>query len=481
MRYIINTLLAVVLAISYGCATFKPEPLSPSQTASAFEARTLDNLGLKEFLEKNLNHKITPWPRDSWDFDALTLVAFYYHPTLDVARAKWGVAKAGIISAGGRPNPGVGFIPQYNANAVSGISPWILGFSLDIPIETAGKRGYRIAHAQYLSEAARLNIASVAWQVRSQLRTSLLNLYRAEQTETLVQKQQKVQEEIVRLLEQRLSFGEASQPDVTQVRISLAKTLLTLRDAQKQRSEARVQVADALGLPVDALNNIHISFDFIEQIPLTKDIPLKDVRHQALLSRSDILGALSEYAASESALQLEIAKQYPDIHIGPGYEYDQGDNKWSLGFSISLPILNRNQGPIAEAEARRKEAETRFIALQSRIIGEIDRAFAGYSSALQKLKTADPLLSAEEKQLRSIQEMFDAGETDRLSLLGTQSELYSTALLRLDAFVDVQKSLSLLEDAVQHPFEQLKSFPVPEANPQIKETSKKEARENEIQ
>jgi len=476
MRYIINTLFVVVLAISYGCATFKPEPFSPSQTASAFEARTMDNQGLKKFLEKNLNHKITPWPRDSWDFDALTLVAFYYHPDLNVVRAKWGVAKAGIISAGGRPNPGAGFIPQYNANAVSGISPWILGFSLDIPIETAGKRGYRIAQAQYLSEAARLNIASVAWQVRSQLRTNLLNLYRAEQTKTLVQKQQKVQEEIVSLLEQRLSFGEASQPDVTMAHISLVQTRLSLREAQKQRAEAQAQVANALGLPVDALNNIHISFDFIEQIPLTKDIPLKDVRHQALLSRSDILGALSEYAASESALQLEIAKQYPDIHIGPGYEYDQGDNKWSLGFSISLPILNRNQGPIAEAEARRKEAETRFIALQSRIIGEIDRAFAGYCSALQKLETADSLQSAKEKQLQSIQTMFNAGETDRLSFLSSQSELYSIALLQLDALANAQQSLSLLEDAVQRPLQPLKPFPiVPETNPRTKEAGKNEA------
>jgi broad specificity phosphatase PhoE len=30
----------------------------------------------------------------------------------------------------------------------------------------------------------------------------------------------------------------------------------------------------------------------------------------------------------------EIAKQYPDIHLGPGYQYDQGVNKWTLGFSV---------------------------------------------------------------------------------------------------------------------------------------------------
>jgi hypothetical protein len=41
-------ILTVALA---GCATFRPKPISPAQTATAFEARTLDNGGLEEFLK----------------------------------------------------------------------------------------------------------------------------------------------------------------------------------------------------------------------------------------------------------------------------------------------------------------------------------------------------------------------------------------------------------------------------------------------
>jgi len=138
---------------------------------------------------------------------------------------------------------------------------------------------------------------------------------------------------------------------VSEAHIALNQTLLSLREAQKQRAETRAQVADALGLPVDALNNVYISFDFLTHLPSAVDIPSEVIRRQALLNRPDILGALEEYTASQAALQLEIAGQYPDIHLGPGYEWDQGDNKWSLGFSISLPVFNRNEGPIAEAEA----------------------------------------------------------------------------------------------------------------------------------
>ena len=129
---------AALALMAAGCASFHPKPITPSQTASAFEARRLDNPGLKKFLEANLRREVAPWPLSSWDFETLTLVAFYDHPDLDVARAQWGVAEAGIITAGGRPDPGLGAVPQYNADAAAGASPWILDFTLDIPMEIAG-------------------------------------------------------------------------------------------------------------------------------------------------------------------------------------------------------------------------------------------------------------------------------------------------------------------------------------------------------
>lgn len=465
-------LLFVSTALMVGCVSFHPKPLSPSETASAFEARTLDDPGLKKFMEQNLHHEVMPWPPTAWDINALTLVAFYYHPDLDVVRAKWGVAEAGVITAGGRPNPNIGLSPQYNVDAATGLSPWTLGLTLDIPVETAGKRGYRVAQAKHRSEAARLNIAAMAWQVRSRLRASLLNLYAAKQAEPILKKQQAIQEEIVQLLEERLAVGEASQPDVTQAHISLDQTRLLLLEAQKQHAEARVQLADAMGLPVDALNGLEIAFDFLDR--LSQDLPSQDIRRQALLNRPDILSALAEYAASQSALQLEIARQYPDIHLGPGYAWDQGDSKWSLGFSISLPVLNRNEGPIAEAEAQRKETAARFTALQARVIGEIDRALAGARVARKKLETTEALLSDRKDQYETAQAMFDIGESDRLALLSAQLELGSTALSRVDALVKAQQSLGLLEDSVQRPFDGLGSSPpVPETDPRAKEENNK--------
>lgn len=451
-------LILLAAALLSGCATYQPRPLEPARTAAAFESRTLDNPELKKFLEGNLGREITSWPPKTWDFRLLMLTAFYYNPELDVARAQWAVAEARKITAGQRPNPSFGFTPQHHSRTAGGLSPWTLGFNLDIPIETAGKRGYRIARAGSLTEAARLNIATVAWKVRSRLRTGLLDLYAAGRAETLLRREQSVRAELVKALRRRLDLGEVSRPDVTQAEISLAQAAVLLRETQRQKAEARVRVADALGLPVTAIEGITLSPDiFAARLPPP---PPREARRQALLNRSDILALLAEYEASQAALQLEIAKQYPDIHLGPGYQWDQGDNKWSLGFSVTMPILNRNRGPIAEAEARRKETAARFDALQAAVIGEIDLALRGYRAAVDKLETAEGLLLSQKNRWKSVEALFAAGETDRLTLLSAVLEQEVSALVRQDALVRAERSLGVLEDALQRPLPQVEPLPV---------------------
>ena len=84
-----SAVLLLTTLLSAGCTKFQPQPISPSETAAAFESRTLDNPGLKDFLKKNLPREIAPEQPHGWNFSTLTLVAFYYHPDLEVARADW--------------------------------------------------------------------------------------------------------------------------------------------------------------------------------------------------------------------------------------------------------------------------------------------------------------------------------------------------------------------------------------------------------
>ncbi len=433
-----------ILFLEAGCTTYHPQPISPEKTAATFDARSLADDPLRAFFQTN--HVAVPGPGDGWNLKQLTLVAFYYQPALAEARAQWASTQAAEITAGERPNPTVGFTPTYDTTTPP---PWIYGVTWDIPIETAGKRGKRIAEAQHLSEVARWSFVSTAWQVRSRLRTALLNLYAARETESLLSHQASAQSNVVHLLEGQLAAGAVSDFEVTQARVALETTQLALQDAIGQRRQARVQLANALGLPPHALNDIPLSFAGLNEFP--RQLTRPEIRRQAILNRADVRGALAEYAASQSALQLEIARQYPDLHLGPGYELDQTDNKWSLGVTLDLPILNHNQGPVAEAKAKRTEAAAHFLTVQTTAIAEIDGALAGYNAALEESATAKALLDNAQKQLDSVRAQQQAGVMEPLAVANAEAEFDSGAQNRLNALVQAQQSLGLLEDAVQSP------------------------------
>lgn len=431
-----------------GCVRFQPQPLSAGRSADDFEGRSLADAGLKEFVQTNLQTELNLWPPATWDFTNLVLAAFYYHPDLDVTRAKWATAQAGTRVASERPNPTLSVTPAYNTTTHTP-SPWVITPSLDIPIETAGKRGYRIAQATQLSEVARLNIASTAWQVRSRVRRSLVELWTAEETGALLREQTTIQSESIGLLEGQRSAGAVSSFEVTQARIAADASRIALREAERRTAEARVQLAGAIGLPVRALEGVQVSFQGLSELPPDPSLP--GARRQALLNRPDILAALAEYAASQSALQLEIARQYPDVHLSPGYEYDQGDDKWSLGASVTLPVLNKNQGAIAQAQAQRREAAASFNALQARVLGEIDLALAAYQAALRTQADADATLENVQKQEKRGQAMLSAGEISGGDLAALRLQLGAAAIARLDALTKARQALGQVEDALQSP------------------------------
>ncbi len=433
-----------------GCATYQSRPILPAKTAAAFHARSLDDPGLRAFMEAN--HVAAPMPGASWNLKQLTLGAFYYQPSLNEARAQLLTVQAARITAGERPNPSVSVTPGYDDQIPGAPSPWILPIGLDWPIETAGKRGDRIAQARYAADAARWDLVGTIWQVRSAVRTALLNLYAARQSEALLARQETALGDVVRLLEGQLSAGNVSSYEVTQARIALDTSTLALQAARGQYRQARVGLARALGVPLRALHGEKFSFGDLREFPEQLTGPA--IRRQALLNRADVRGALAAYAASQAALRLQIAYQYPDIHLGPGYSWNAGsagDSEWDLGAALTLPILNQNQGPIAEAAANRELAAAHFLGVQASAISQIDGALVAYKAAFRQVATAEGLVKNLQQSLDSVRAQARAGEIEPLAVANAEVAFDSGAQSQLSALIAAQQALGQLEDAVQSP------------------------------
>jgi outer membrane protein TolC len=124
--------------------------------------------------------------------------------------------------------------------------------------------------------------------------------------------------------------------------------------------------------------------------------------------------------------------------------------------------MNRNQGPIGEAEARRSEAAARFVALQAQAISEIDRGLANLGAAREALRRSESLLAAEHERVRATEQALSAGAADYLALRTAQAEEARAERITLDAKVRVQQATGDLEAAVQQPVE---SAPHPGGQP----------------
>ena len=450
-----------------GCAPYKYHsiPVSPPKLAGTLEARSLDDPGLRAWMKDAAGYDPS-WPLATWDLNSLTFAAYYYNPQMDVARARAASADAAIKTAAMKPNPGVGADAGYETSPES---PYLLGFNFSWPIETAGKRGYRIAAAEHLSEASRIAVGESAWAVRSKVRTALVDLVFAEKTVTELLVQMASQMRYADLLEARFHAGEIPLPEVTTARIDLTNLRQALKAAQGQVGTARAALASAIGIPLSGLDGKTVTWAGADEPPGPDALPAMSVRVAAVANRLAVQRALAEYEAAQARLQLEVARQYPDIDLGPGYAFEEGVHLISLQLGTVLPIRNHNEGPIAEATAQRKAAGAQLLATQSTVIAQTDQALAQYDAAYAVLKEAQNSLTQVQAQQRTTEQWLKAGETDQLAAASADIQVAIAARTRLDALRQTQIALGSLEDALQRPLGPSTAAALPKIAPRQKE------------
>lgn len=450
-------LLSVVAALSLlgGCAAqqYRAAPIVPATTAAQFESRRLADPALQSFVEKSVGHPVSPWPPQSWDLQTLALAALYFNPSLEIARARLATADAGMITARERPNPTLDLVPGVP-------SPYLLTQDILFVIELGGKRASRIQAAQNLDQATQLDLADAGWTTIMGTRLALLNYLAASQNLESTRAEEQVRADQISILQRVLTAGEITKTDVDTSRIELSKTAVAARIAEGQVADAKSALAASIGVPASALDGIQFSWPAFDTPPPAESISPDRIRGDAVLNRLDVRRSLAQYAGAEAALDSEIAKQYPDIHLGPGYTLEERDNFFTIGLSASLPLFNRNQGPIAEAEGRRREAAAVFLQVQTQAIAKTDQALAAYEAALKEVDEAQSVYNLQEAQLQTVQQNVRAGTADQSDLDTIQIQLSILARTRLEAYAHAQQALGDLENALQFPLVSGEMLPV---------------------
>jgi outer membrane protein TolC len=441
---------ALLCACFSGCALqrYEPAPLDPAAAAQAFDSRAVDAPGLKDYFVAH-GHPAARWPVQRWDLDALTLLAFYFHPDLELARAQAKAARADVAVATQRPPIGITpLIQHHSLTTPEQTSPWSVGFGVEIPLVSGTRREATQARYVYLADAADLQVGSVAWTVRSAVRLKLLDYYVAAGTVALLAAEVEQRTRLLGLLERRLEAGAVSRIDVSNARLAQAEIEAQVRAAQLAQVRSRAALAQALGLPLSAVQAMTFDFAAFEQTPM----PAGDAGTQraALLNRLDVRAKLLEYAAADAAVKLEIARQYPTFSISPGYLWDQSDNVWSIAATVLLPA-GGNKPAIGAAQARREVAAREFLSLQDRVISEAEGAEARYRQAVEGASGSHRVVELRAARDLDTKKQFDAGYADRVELTLTQIETLTAQRNALAVAGEAQRALGALEDALQIP------------------------------
>ncbi len=432
-----------------GFQEYIAKPIDQETLTQKINSRRADNVQFQQYLINN-GYDAEQLPIKQWTLNDLIHCALFFNPSLDIARAQWRSTEAAKLTASQMQLPSVNGHYAKSNNASNEISPHAYSLSIDIPIETANKRNIRIESAQHLSEISKLDIAQAAWQLRNEVIKTFNEYQSNQQLISLLSKEQAYRQDIVAIYQKRVDLGESSSIELSKAKLELQTTTTALESKQRHHLVLLSRLANHLGLPLAQLEQMQMAEYPIDSETMLGHIPA-DLQTSALLNRLDIRIALERYAIAESRLKLEIAKQYPDLTISPGYAYEFGNNVWSLGLSSLMTILAKNKLAIAEATQLREVEARQFEALQSTVISEVNVAHAKLEQSKQLLNNQKKLYRQQQLNTKRMNQRLRAGEIDRLEL--TYAKLEDVLAEQNVAAADFQLASNAndLENVIQMP------------------------------
>lgn len=433
--------LAALLALA-GCAHYEAKPLDPADILQRVQSRSLDDRALRQQVATSTGHAAPPWT-----VSALQGAAVALSPRYEAARSAAEAARQAAARAGQRPVPSLVVPLEYTTNAKPEESPSRAGVGLDFTVDTGGQRGYRAARAAHLAKAAAFDAQADLWRIQARVRETLLEVWSGRRQSSQRAAEVDARDDLLELVERRWQLGAAGRPEVDLARSQWLQARKDEMTATRVAGTAAVAAAGAIGIAPSHFDPARL--DLSEFASLPDDLAPADDDVAALVARTDVEAALARYEAAQSALQLAVADQYPEIRLGLGYTFDAGARK--IGVSIAelpLTLLRDHRPAIDQAVAQRHQAGARLQQVVADALIALSQARVALAAARAADDTTLTRLAAEERLLAATQRAFEHGEVDRGDLLRARVQLVSAQADRELAWLEVQKAVGALQLAL---------------------------------
>lgn len=314
--------------------------------------------------------------------------------------------------------------------------------------ELGGKRSARIGKANIESEIGKLDFESAKIEVLLQTLVDLQKLKNLKTEAALLEEGISIYSRIIKTYRSRLKLSPEQD-------VSLNVYSLALEDSKIKKSQLNGELAAIIKfIELRTGSKIELSDELLP--PKRSNWPdiSGGLPSDTRSSHVRLLESTLKLADSEKVLAQSAA--WPDLKIGPDYEWNQSSagREQSLGIMLTLPlpIWNRNQGGIAVAEAQASGARLSLDLAKKEL--EVERAswLIKYEQGVLAIKDG---ISTEEMRKRhlKLREQFTRGlvpsalviEANRQILEFTKSK-NEQELSTLEALWNLKRLMGKLEE-----------------------------------
>lgn len=359
------------------------------------------------------------------------------NPSMLAIRQDEAAASALALQASLRPNPSLSYdhqrIPRLN-NAYSA--------GLSIPVEVFGQRGARMNAADFATRAARADIRKAETDLRGLAIQAFLDVVSAQDRLELARAAQALADRSTDVAQRRVQAGRASPVEEQRARITQGTTRVELSQAMVQLQAARALLSSLWGQSQPTAFSVSLPSAEIAPGPAKENLE-QQIQASPILAR-----ARAEVDHRQSLIRLARAEAAPEtaINLGTGTLIETGQRANSIGLSISIPIFNRNQGNIQEAQVRLNQASQQLVAAETGLRTEVGQAMVRLNAARQQTDLAKrEIIPEATRTLDASTRGYELGRFSLLEVLDSQRALFTARAQLLVALSDAYKASSDLE------------------------------------
>ena len=364
-------------------------------------------------------------------------------PELAAVRTLRDVADAEVLTARAYPNPEIEIGAGPWRSRVGGNAGSATQFGLTQPLDLPSVRLPRIGAAEAGVEVAaaseRAARITIGYQARQAYAEWLRRVADEESARSAVTLLAQIRDRVA----VRVAVGEAP-------RFELVRAEAEALAAQNALAAARLRVEEARGLMRRlAGGSLAASFEpsGAAPRPAAQVPPLEALQAEVLAAHPSLKVFEAERQRALKRLEQERALRAPQPALRLGDQRDPEMRATSVGVSLSVPLWNRREGPIAQAQAGVSLAAAQAERERANLLRELDSAHARFGIAQRQVQTFEAgLLKSAEAALEVAEAAYRFGERSFLEVLDAQRTLrtvradYNQARFdRLAAWLDLER------------------------------------------